>query len=339
MRLLVIGAGLIGARHIKIISQHQNCELAGIVDPYITDSRKFNVPIFESIDDVDIEIDGAVIATPTSLHNEHATQAANRGWHVLIEKPVAGTLDDADKLIAATHKAGVQTLVGHHRRYHASLQHLKKIIAEGAIGAPVVVNLIWAVRKPDEYFQNNWRSQEGSPVMINMVHDLDVLRFVFGEIEDINAMGASNIRQQERTESGIISLRFTSGTLACISFSDTCPSPWGFEAGTDENPNIATTGQDMMWICGTKGSISYPSLNLWSGSNDWSQAPSQHKLDIEKTDPLKAQLDHFIDVINGKSEPLINALDARQTLAAALKIERVLSQNSQKLERIGDKNE
>lgn len=339
MRLLVIGAGLIGARHIKTISEHQNCELVGIVDPYLTGNNSFAVPIFQSIEDVDIQIDGAIIATPTSLHNEHATQAANRGWHVLIEKPVAGTLADADSLIAATQKARVQTLVGHHRRYHASLQHLKKTIADGTIGAPVLANLIWAVRKPDDYFQNNWRSQEGSPVMINMVHDLDVLRFIFGEVEDINAMGASNIREQERTESGLIALRFASGVLASISFSDTCPSPWGFEAGTDENPNIATTSQDMMWICGTKGSISFPSLNLWTGSNDWSQAPSKNKIDIEKTDPLKAQLDHFIDVIKGKSEPLINALDARQTLAAALKIEEILSQNFQKLDQIGDYNE
>jgi predicted dehydrogenase len=219
----------------------------------------------------------------------------------------------------------VRCLVGHHRRYHPAVDVLREVIDSGAIGDPVSSTLMWSVRKPDDYFGTLWRQSEGSPVMINLVHDIDLLRFVLGEITDICGFGADHQRAGGRVESGAVALRFASGACGTISFADTAPSPWGFEAATGENPNIATSGQDMWWITGTKGAVSFPSLTLWTGARDWSQAPRADRLPAQSAVPLDAQLGHFIDVIDGRSAPVISLDDARHTLKTTRRIEALLA--------------
>ena len=112
------------------------------------------------------------------------------------------------------------------------------------------------MRKPDDYFANNWRTAHGSPVMINLIHDIDLIRFVLGEIAEVAALVGTPRRDSMRVESGAIAMLMESGLSATISFADTAPSPWGFEATTNENPHIAETFQDMWWIAGTGGGTS-----------------------------------------------------------------------------------
>ncbi len=318
-RILVMGGGLIGMRHCTAIAAHPRCTLAGLVDPNNALIAPCGAPRFDDIADVDVPVDGVVIATPTGLHADHAEAVAARGWPMLIEKPIAATRDEAARVSALN----VPVLIGHHRRYHASLAALQQAVS-GRIGTPVTATLIWAMRKPDPYFEGNWRSAGGSPVMINLVHDLDVLRYVMGDIEDIVALPGARLRGSPRVESGAVALRFASGATGTISFADTAPSPWGFEAGTGENPNIGTTRQDMMWITGTGGGIAFPSLTLWQGQ-DWSRPAEPTALTAEATVPLDAQLDHFIDVCTGAATPRITAQDGARTLDAALRIEEALT--------------
>ncbi len=139
------------------------------------------------------------------------------------------------------------------------------------------------------------------------------------------AFGGSPVRQAGRVESGALILKFESGCVAAISFADTAPSPWGFEAGTGENPNIGKSGEDMLWITGTRGSVSFPSMSVWTGAEEWSQVPCCSRLDTTETTPLVAQLDHFCQVIEGLAEPLISAKDGRETLAVALAAQQAIS--------------
>ncbi|WP_299964865.1 Gfo/Idh/MocA family oxidoreductase [uncultured Roseobacter sp.] len=318
-RILIVGGGLIGIRHLEAVAAHPGCTLAGLVDPDPTIAA--DAPRFADMDEVTGPVDGVIIATPTQLHAQHGAQAAARGWHMLIEKPVAGDLAGARMLREAVQRAGVAALVGHHRRYHAPVQQLKSLLAAGTIGQPLTASLIWAMRKPDAYFDGNWRTAGGSPVMINLVHDIDLLRFTLGEIAEAVALPGPSLRGAGRIESGAVALRFETGATATISFADTAPSPWGFEAGTGENPNIGTTGQDMLWITGTQGAISFPSLTLWSGT-EWGQPATRVPLDRQENPqtPLAAQLDHFLQVMNG-APPLISVADAIRTLETALEIE------------------
>lgn len=315
-RVLVAGLGLIGARHARMIAASDLCELAGVIDPDPS-LHRYDCPGFASIEAVDVAADGIILATPTPLHAEHAEAAAARGWHILLEKPVAESLEGVARITTAAMRAGVRTLVGHHRRHHRSLQALREIVAT-RIGHPVLANCLWSVRKPDAYFEGNWRmGAAGSPVMINMVHDIDVLRFVLGEVASVDAIGANPLRGADRVEAGVMSMRFASGALGSIAFADCAPSPWGFEAGTKENPNIAATGEDFLWITGTEGAVSYPSLTVWGGSHDWGQAVQATIQPAGETIPLEAQLAHFIDVIGG-ADPVITAADAGETLSVAL---------------------
>ena len=329
-RIVVAGLGLIGVRHARAVMAHPNATLAAVVEPNPELRAQFDVPGFTSIETVDVPGDGAILATPSHLHADHAETALSKGWPCLVEKPIEVSLDAADRIVTASRASGLPVLTGHHRRYHASLHKLREIVRGGRIGQPVVANAIWAVRKPDDYFVGNWREgAAGSPVMINMVHDIDVLRFVLGEVVSVTATGGQAIRQAGRVENGVVTLGFDNGALAAITFADTAPSPWGFEAGTRENPNIAGTGQDFLWIACSKGSVSFPSLTVWTGSSDWSQAPTAKTMDVAKTDPLDAQLSHFLDVLDG-AVPLIDALDARRTLATTLEVERQVTQQKAK---------
>lgn len=324
-RILVTGGGLIGARHVRAVQAHPGAQLVGLVDPSPNIPTPPGVTRFADMAEVTAPVDGVILATPNQMHAAHGIHAAQRGWHMLIEKPVTDTLEDADALAAAIAKAGVRSLVGHHRRYHDSLEQLQRMLKGGAIGTPVTATLIWAMKKPDDYFQGNWRTTHGSPVMINLIHDIDLLRALMGEVTATAALPGKRLRGTPRTESGSVALQFDTGATATISFADTTPSPWGFEAGTGENPHIGTTGQDMLFITGTRGAVSYPSLTLWGHASDWSEPaeivqPAQRH---DPPDPLTRQLTHFLDVIDGAT-PRIPVASARQSLATALEIERQL---------------
>ena len=313
MKVLVIGAGLIGARHVERVAAHPRCELAGVVEP--NNALLADAPgVFRSIKDVDVDVDAAICAVPTQLHASIGSECAGRGWAVLMEKPVAETTIEADHLIAACHD--VPLLVGHHRRHHPFVQKTKDLLVDGTIGDLVAVNGIWAVRKPDPYFEGNWRAgAAGSPISINMVHDLDLVRFMVGDVTAVTGFLSQNIRKRGVEDTGTIALRFENGAVGSFIVTDAGASPWGFEAGSGENPNIATSGQDCYRFIGTKGSLSFPSLTLWDGAEDWSKAQKRHKIEVPEVNPLDAQLDHLCDVVEHGATPLIDGADARKTLA------------------------
>ncbi|WP_240611077.1 Gfo/Idh/MocA family protein [Oceaniglobus ichthyenteri] len=317
-RIGVVGLGLIGSRHARVVLDHPGAELAAVIDPDAGLRAGYDAPGFGDLADVDVPLDGVILATPSALHADHACVALARGWPCIVEKPLASDLAGADRIVAAQAETGLPVLTGHHRRYHNSVQELRDMVQGGAIGTAVMATDIWGMKKPDPYFDTWRKGADGSPVMINMVHDIDTLRFVLGDVAEVQAMGGACLRGADRVESGILALRFANGAVASIAFSDNTPSPWGFEAGTGENFNIATTGQDMLFITGTKGAVSFPSLTLWRGATDWSQAPTPQVQQAAPTVPLVAQLTHFLAVIDGTEPPLIDARDARETLAVTL---------------------
>lgn len=316
-----MGAGAIGRRHAAHVAAHPSLALAGVVDPNPAAWRE-DAPGFADLDAVDVAVDGVVIATPTDLHAPHVAAAAARGWPALVEKPVANTVEDADAIIATAEGAGIPILIGQHRRHHPKSAALKRLIAEGGIGRPVLAALTWSVRKPSDYFDMPWRQgRAGAPVLMNMIHDVDLLRWWLGEIVEVQGMGANIVRAAPRVESGAINLRFASGAIATIAFADCAASPWGFEAGTGENPNIAQTGADMAHFVGTEGAVAFPSLTYWTGARDWGEAPTARQIPAEGPAPLDAQLLHFADVIRGDAAPLVDAHEGKKTLEAILKVE------------------
>ena len=320
-RLILAGTGLIGRRHMDHILAHPNLTLAGIIEPAGAPAG-VDVPVFNGIEDVDVEADGIVVASPTGTHTYLTIRATERGWHALVEKPIADSLGNADRMISAADANGVHILVGHHRRHHPKTAALKALIDDRRVGQPVVASLLWTMKKPDDYFDPEWRrTADGAPVRMNLIHEIDLLRWYFGEVTEVTGFGSNAVRGAARTESGGAVVAFSSGVHVTVAFADTTPAPWGFEAGTGENPHIATTGQDCLRIACTEGAIEFPSLRVWSGAESWHEAPAPEEMAAPDGVPLIRQLEHFADVIHGRADPLISGRDGRATLAATLLIE------------------
>ena len=322
VKLLLAGTGLIGHRHMQHILEHPDLELVGIIDPLITDEKIKGVTTYSSLSDVNKRADGIILATPTETHADLTIQSLEMGLHVLVEKPVAASLPEADKMIRASEKTGLSILVGHHRRHHPLVNETINILKSGKIGRPVAASLMWLMRKQDEYFDVEWRKGiDGGPIKQNLIHDVDTLRAFFGEIISVVGSGTNIVRNAKRHENGGVVLGFDTGMVATITFSDATPTPWGFEAGTGESPYIPKTNQSSMFIACTNGGLEFPTLKLWSGASNWNEKPIMEHQDIPEAVPLVRQLEHFSDVIRGKVTPIVDAKSARETLAVILQIE------------------
>lgn len=321
-RLVVAGAGAIGRRHIAHVAAHPDLTLAAIVDPDPRTAGLADSAWFADLSTCDVPAEGIVIASPTQAHAAVFAQAAARGWHALIEKPLATTLDEIDDMAALARRKGVAILTGHHRRHHPTVAALKELLDGGAVGQPILASALWSVKKPAGYFDIPWRQgADGAPVRMNMSHEIDLLCHLFGGVTEHAALGGNPVRGADRVESGAFVLRFASGMTASVAFADTTPSPFGFEHGTGENPNIAHTGEDYLYITGTKGAIAFPSLRIWSGGDDWSVVPAVTKHPEPEGIPLVRQLEHFADVIAGRSQPINDAASGRRTHELTLAIE------------------
>ncbi len=198
IRLAVMGAGLIGARHAALVRASAACVLVGLCD---TDPARqsaaddLGVPFYSSVEELlDRERpDGAIIATPNAQHTAVAVACAVRGVHILVEKPIADTLAQAQCLIAAARDGGIRVLVGHHRRHNPLVQQARDLVRGGTLGKLLGFSVLWTLLKPEEYFRVAWRRARpgGGPLLINLVHDLDALRYLVGEIESVHAFTSS----------------------------------------------------------------------------------------------------------------------------------------------------
>src|SRR5258708_24991828 len=193
MRIGTAGAGLIGRKHIELIEASRDCVLAGISDPSL-DAKAFAearsipwYPDYRALLD-GARPDGLIVASPNEMHLSMTLDCVERGVPALVEKPVPDTVASAQTLLCAVRRTGVPVLVGHHRRYNPMIKAVKEAIASGQIGQPTAVVGLWLLKKPDDYFDVAWRRElGGGPVLINLVHDIDNLRFIFGEIVQVQA--------------------------------------------------------------------------------------------------------------------------------------------------------
>ncbi len=184
-------------------------------------------------------------------------------------------MDEAEAVIDISEKVSRQVLVGHHRRYCENVLRTKKLIQEGALGQLVGVIGQWTVRKSDSYFEADWRQlRSAGPVMINLIHEIDTLRYVCGEIVSLSARIQSGMRGHPKKETAAVLLNFECGALGTFLLSDATPSPWTWEQATGESPDYPRSGQNVYRFVGSQASLDFPNLVLrqHSGnSRDWNQ--------------------------------------------------------------------
>lgn len=323
LQIALVGAGLIGRAHLLRIEASPDCTLAAICDP--TDAAKAiaaerGVRWFPSQREMlaAIRPDGAIIATPNVLHVPGTIDCLETGVPVLVEKPLAESVAAAQRLVAAQELTGVPVLAGHHRRHNPIVKAARKLVRDGGLGRLVAVNALFLIKKPDDYFEIAWRREPGGgPVLINLIHDIDNLRFICGEIESVQAITSNATRGFAVEDTAALIFRFANGALGTATVSDVTPSPWSWELSSGENKAYPQREGHCYLIAGTEGSLALPKLDFWHyrGRAGWWEPLQHESRGVEPLEPLAEQIRHFCAVIRGREEPLTGAADAARTLA------------------------
>ena len=236
----------------------------------------------------------------------------------LIEKPLANTAADARMIVEASERAHVPVLVGHHRRHNPMIQNAHEIIAEGRLGEVRAVHAQCWLYKPDHYFeQAPWRKRLGAgPVSVNLVHDVDLLRYLCGEVTSVYAQALPSTRGFDNEELAAAVLRFANGAVGTISVADSIVAPWSWELTSGEYPVYPRTGESCYRIGGSHAALSVPDMTLWTHqeARDWWQPISATTMPRSASDPLINQIAHFAEVIAGTTPPLVSAAEGYKTI-------------------------
>ena len=335
--MAVVGAGLIGRRHIEHITAEPEAALAAIVDPAPEAkalAAKLNVPWFPDFASLIAKSkpDGVIVATPTQAHAANGLEAIAAGIPALVEKPIADDVASATRLVEAAGKARVPLLIGHHRRYNPMIARARDIIASGRLGRIVAVHASFWLMKPDDYFDIPWRRQVGAgPILTNLIHDVDLLRHLVGEVAAVQAITSNAIRGNAIEETAVILLRFANGALGTVTISDSIVAPWSWEQTTGENPAYPMTDQSCYQIGGTHGSLNLPKLDVWTNPDKrswWEPFEVQRTYPVAQ-DPLRLQIRNFARVIRGTAAPLVTGRDGLETLRVIDAIQRAASSGQQ----------
>jgi predicted dehydrogenase len=319
-RFLVIGPGLIGKKHIELIMKHPKSVMSAIVALHPQEhhnyTSQFGIPVYGDLDTAfqNHSFDAVVICTPNELHLEQALYCIDKGIPCLVEKPLADTLERARLISTAANNKGVQVLVGHHRTYSAYMPVAEKLIQDERFGKLVSIQGSAQFYKPKQYFlEGPWRSKNGGgPILINLIHEIGIMRTLCGEISKVFAFSSSATRGFEVEDTVSISLQFANSCIGSFILSDCAASSKSWEMTSGENSAYPHFAQESCYhICGTNGSLDFPNMNFRYYSNEesasWWSNFSSELLQINDKDPLYYQLDHFIKVVEGKEKAKVSA--------------------------------
>jgi predicted dehydrogenase len=205
-------------------------------------------------------------------------------------------------------------LIGHHRRFNPYVVATKKLLP--SLGQIVAINGLWTIYKPEEYFNapTEWRRLDSAgPILINLIHEIDILHHLFGPIVRVYAEKSISQRGNAAEEGAAITLRFESGIVGTFLLSDAVISPHNFETGTGENPTIPKEGRDFYRILGSEASLSVPDMTRWTypgDRKDWTEKLGCEILKVpEMKVPFELQIEHFVKVIRGEEEPSCSGVE------------------------------
>lgn len=326
-RLIVVGPGLMGLKHIELIDHSPRCTLVGIVCPeqdqhHLLDDRH-RALAFGDLKTclANARPSGVIISSPNMFHYEQARQCILVDIPVLIEKPITTDVDQAEKLVDLVHRHQAKVIVGHHRAHSPLLQTTRQTIQDGVLGKLIGIQGSAVFYKPSDYFAAGpWRTVAGGgPILINLIHEIGIMRSLCGEISGVHALSSRQTRKFDVEDTVAINLAFASGALGNFLLSDVAASARSWEQTSQENPIYPTYGdEDCYHLSGTRGSLAIPTMRLKytpeGQEPSWTRPMVEETLAVQRIDPLTAQLDNFLDVIEGTAEPVVSAFDGLQNL-------------------------
>src|SRR3954452_17944415 len=325
VRIAVAGAGLIGRRHSEESAGSRAAQLAAVVDPgpaAAEVANRFGVPLYPSLRGLlDAEKpDGIILATPNQLHVDLGLEGVAAGVPVLVEKPIGDTVQGATKLVEAAEAAGVPLLTGHHRNYSPIMAMAREIVQSGVLGSIVAVVGTALFYKPDDYFDvgDGWRRQPGGgPILLNLIHEVNNLQSLVGDVVRVQATTSSATRGFPVEDTAAMVFTFAGGALGTFLLSDTAAPPRSWEQTSQENTSYAAyPDEDCYHLAGTHGSLSVPTMRLtvFPGARSWSEPFETSRVELDRSDPLANQIEHFAAVIRGEAEPICAGRDGLKTL-------------------------
>ena len=301
MKIVVVGAGVMGRNHARVLSSFGN--LAGVVDVDENAAKniaeKYSVEWSKKIGALDF--DAAVVATPTVYHYNIAKEIIEMGKHVLVEKPFTHSIEEGEKLIDLAREMDVVLEVGHIERFNPIVEFFKNINEKEkliTIGAKRVSGFPARIR-------------DVGVVMDLGVHDIDVLRYLVGEVSSVYARGGK-IKNEKYEDHASIVLNFKNGKTGYIETNWLTPK---------KIRKLWLTYQDKYAegdYMGQSVEISYEKINY----DDFNTYNLQIDLNIRKIalrreEPLRRELMDFISAINDKKEPLVSGKDGLMAVKIA----------------------
>lgn len=314
MKFLITGFGSIGRRHLRNLkslgekdilfyrtgfSQLEDAELAGLTVETNLGAALAHKP------------DAVIVANPTALHLGVAIPAAQAGCHLLLEKPLSHSLERVDQLEAAVQASGSRVLVGFQYRFHPGLQKAVELLASGELGKPFSARAHWGEYLPGwhpwEDYRKGYsaRGELGGGVVLTLSHPFDYLRRLLGEVDSVWAStahsGELDIEVEDQAEIG---LAFAYGPLGSVHL--------------DYLQRPGTHWLEVQCANGAFHLDFVSGLLKVSRSSGGGEQEFPVPAGFERNELFLAQMRHFIEVVNGRADPLCTLADGRRALELAL---------------------
>lgn len=297
----VVGVGAMGQHHARVyyeLSELSGVKLVGVADTDIEQAKKiankFDALAFGDYKELACQdLDVVSIVVPTSLHKEVASTFIKKGVHVLIEKPIADTLEDAEYLKNEAKKNDVKLMVGHIERFNPAVLKLKECIENGELGEIISISAKrvgpLAVRIRDV------------GIIVDLgVHDIDVISFLIGKPVRTVKARAGNVKHPSDCEDyAILMLDFDNAKTGLVE------TNWLTAHKTRTLTVVGTSGVAYM---------DYINQSLRICNDSW-----EKDYDVVSKEPLKTEIEHFIDCAVNGIKPMVEAEDGIHVLKVALK--------------------
>lgn len=318
IKFAVIGCGHIGKRHAEMIMRNKESLLVGLVDIKPASALSLEsfkgVPLYGSIDELlehQPDVDVINIATPNGFHAEQALQCLEARKHVVIEKPMALTKNDAEKVIFKALHVQRQVFAVMQNRYSPPSVWIKEMIDNGVLGKVFMVQLNCYWNRDNRYYKpDSWhgnRQLDGGTLFTQFSHFIDIMYWLFGDIQQIQAR-FNDFNHKELTDfedSGFVSFEFVEGGMGCINYST---SVWDKNLESSmtiiaEHGSVKIGGQYMNEVeyCHVKDYV-MPELAPTNPGNDYGaykgSAQNHHYV-----------IENVVDVLKGRAPITTNALE------------------------------
>lgn len=299
VRIGVIGAGIMGQNHARVLAELPNVELVGIADPDRSNAMKVAKALgCEAVADhkslIDLGVDAVSIAAPTHLHHEIALEVIAAGKHLLVEKPIATTVEEGRTIVGAAKRAGVTLMIGHVERFNPAVEAIKKAIK----GENILSVAITRVGPFPPRMSN-------VGVVIDLaVHDIDLIRW-FTESEIVEVQPQLSSVRATREDIALLQFRTANGVLANINTNWLTP----FKART---VHVATEHKYVI------GDLITRQVTECSGFKEDGSYSMKH-LSVSHAEPLRSELIAFISAIRSGDAPAVTGEEGVASLEVAIK--------------------